>query len=212
MKKVQLSGSPRANVGKKDAASLRREGQVPCVLYGQGEQTHFSVRGVDMEKIIFSPDVYQIELDIDGKKAVGIIQEIQQHPVKDTIEHVDFLELNDKKEVKIGLPVNLTGNSRGVLNGGKLMQIFRRLNVKGLPSDLPEEITIDITALRIGMKTRIKDVAAQYGNLTFLDPANAVVVGVNRARGSVDDDEEEEEGAEGAEGESAEGGEEKAAE
>lgn len=195
MKKVQLSGSLRTNVGKKDAKALRVAGLVPCVLYGQGEQTHFAVKANDLDKIVYSPDVFQVELDIDGKKAVGVIQEMQSHPLKDTIEHVDFLELNDAKAVKVGLPVRLTGNSRGVLNGGKLLQVFRRLNVQALPADLPEAITIDITKLRIGQSIRIKDIAND--KLRFLDPNNAVIVSVSRARGSVDDsgDDDEEEAA-----------------
>lgn len=195
MKKVQLSGSVRPNVGKKGAKATRDADLVPCVLYGQGEQTAFAVKKNDIEKIVYSPDVYQVELDIDGKKTVGIIQELQQHPVKDTIQHVDFLELNDKKEVKVGLPVRLTGNSRGVMNGGRLLQVFRRLNIKALPADLPEAIIVDITNLRIGQSIRIKDIAND--KVKFLDAANAVIVSVARSRVSVaDDDEEEEEGAE----------------
>lgn len=197
MKKVQLSGSPRANVGKKEARALRLEGQVPCVLYGQGEQTHFAVKLTDLEKVVYSPDVYQIELDVDGKKATAIIQDMQQHPLRDTITHVDFYELNNKKPVKVGLPVRFTGSARGVLNGGKLMQVYRRLNVIGLPDDLPEAITIDITNLRIGQAIRVKNIAND--KLTFLDPANSVVVSVKRARGSVDDTDEEESTEEGAE-------------
>lgn len=195
MKKVQLSGSLRANVGKKGAKATRDAGLVPCVLYGQGEQTHFAVKVNDIEKIVYSPEVYQVELDIDGKKTVGIIQELQQHPVKDTIQHVDFLELNDKKEVKVGLPVRLTGNSRGVLNGGRLMQIFRRLNVQALPGDLPEAIVVDITNLRIGQAIRIKDIAND--KIKYLDAANAVIVSVARSRVSVDDTDDEEETSEG---------------
>lgn len=196
MKTAQLSGSTRSNVGKKDSKAIRNAGQVPCVLYGSGEQTHFSVKANDIEKIIFSPDVYKVELDIDGKKASGIIREIQQHPVKDTIQHVDFLELDDKKEVKIGLPVQLTGSSRGVMNGGRLMQVFRKLTVQGLPQDLPEAIVLDISPLRIGQSIRVKDV--QFPGVKVLDPANAVVVSVKMARGAVnaaDDDEEEGEAA-----------------
>lgn len=185
MKTAQLSGSARPNVGKKDAASLRREGRVPAVLYGTGEQTHFSVKKVDMEKIVFSPDVYKIELDIDGKKATAVIRELQQHPVKDTIQHVDFLEVTDKKPIKIGLPVRLEGSSRGVMAGGKLLQVFRKLNVVGLAKDLPEAIVLNIAPLRIGQSIRVKDV--QYPGVTVLDPANAVIVSVKRARGSVDD-------------------------
>src|SRR5690606_20508582 len=195
MKTAQLSGSARPNVGKKDAASLRREGRVPAVLYGTGEQTHFSVKKVDMEKIVFSPDVYKIELDIDGKKATAVIRELQQHPVKDTIQHVDFLEVTDKKPIKIGLPVRLEGSSRGVMAGGKLLQVFRKLNVVGLAKDLPEAIVLNIAPLRIGQSIRVKDV--QYPGVTVLDPANAVIVSVKRARGSVDDsgDDDDEEKA-----------------
>lgn len=185
MKTAQLSGSLRANVGKKDAATLRREGRVPGVLYGTGEQVHFSVKKIDIEKIVFSPDVYMIELDIEGKKASAIIRELQQHPLKDTIQHVDFLQVTEDKPVKVGLPVRLEGSSRGVLAGGKLLQVFRKLNVVGLAKDLPEAVILNIAPLRIGHSIRVKDV--QYPGVTVLDPANAVIVSVKRARGSVDD-------------------------
>lgn len=196
MKTAHLSGSLRANVGKKDAAALRNAGLVPCVLYGQGEQTHFAVKRTEIDKIVFSPEVYQVALDIEGKKAVGIIRELQQHPTKDTIQHVDFYELNDTKEVRVKLPVRITGSSRGVMAGGKLMTVFRQLQVVGLPSALPDAITLDITKLRIGQSIRVNSI--EIPGVKFLDPANAVVVAVKMARGAVkgadagDDDEEEE--------------------
>jgi large subunit ribosomal protein L25 len=194
MKTAQLSGSLRANVGKKDAAALRNAEMVPCVLYGQGEQTHFAVKRNDIEKIVFSPDVFQVELEIEGKKAKGIIRELQQHPTKGTVQHVDFLELNEAKSVRVGLPVRLTGSSRGVMAGGKLMQTFRRLTVVGLPSDLPEAIVLDITKLKIGKSIRVSQI--EIPGVKFLDPANAVVVAVKMARGAVkpaDDDDDEDE-------------------
>jgi large subunit ribosomal protein L25 len=195
MKTAQLSGSLRANVGKKDAAALRHAERVPCVLYGLGEQTHFSVKQIDMEKIVFSPEVYQIELDVEGKKAKGIIRELQQHPLTGRIQHVDFLELSDTKPVRVGLPVRLTGSSRGVMAGGKLMQVFRHLQVVGLPQDLPEAITLDITKLKIGKSIRVGSI--NIPGVQFLDPANAVVVSVKMARGAVkpadDDDDDEDE-------------------
>ena len=195
MKTAQLSGSLRTSVGKKDAAAVRVAGMVPCVLYGQGEQTHFAVKRNDIEKIVFSPEVYQVALDIDGKKASGIIRELQQHPTKGTILHVDFLELSATKEVRVGLPVRLTGSSKGVMSGGKLMQVFRRLNCIGLPQDLPEAIVLDITKLKIGKSIRVS--AIEIPGVKFLDPANAVVVAVKMARGATkpadDDDDEEEE-------------------
>ena len=199
MKKAQLSGSLRANVGKKDTSALRNEGRVPCVLYGSGEQTHFSVRSVDIEKLIFSPDVFEVELDIDGKKANAIIQAKQMHPVRDTAQHVDFLELDPKKSVKVSLPIRTVGAPIGVMNGGKLRQPYRVLRVLGLPGDLPEAVTIDIANLKIGQSIRISDL--NPGGIQFLEPANAVVIAVKMARGAVDDEEEGEE----AEGEATEG-------
>ena len=189
MKTVQLSGSLRANVGKKDASSLRSAGLVPCVLYGQGQQTHFSVKQVAIEKIVYSPDVYQVELNIDGKTAVGIIQELQQHPTKDTIQHVDFLELNETKLIRIKLPVRLVGSSPGVMAGGKLMLVFRSLQCVGLSKDLPEAIILDISTLNIGGAIRVNTI--NIPGITFLDPANAVVVSVKMARGAVKGEEAE---------------------
>ena len=190
MKKAQLSGSLRANVGKKDAAALRVDNRVPCVLYGQGEQTHFSVKRVELDKIIFSPDVYQVELDIEGKKSLGIVREVQQHPVKDTLHHVDFYELNESKKVRVDLPVRTEGAAKGVLNGGKLNLAFRTLSCYGLPGDLPDAITLDISPIRIGQSIRVSEVS--IAGVTILDPANAVVLGVKISRGAVDEDEEEE--------------------
>jgi large subunit ribosomal protein L25 len=182
MKVAQLSGSPRANVGKKDAKALRDSGLVPCVLYGQGTQTHFSLPDIKVEKLVFNPDVFNIELDIDGKKTNAIIQEIQQNPITDRVMHIDFLELDPKKAVKVALPVRLTGASRGVLAGGRLMQVFRRLRVVGLPADLPEAIIIDITKLRIGQSIRVKDL--ENDGLSISEAKNAVVVSVKMARGA----------------------------
>lgn len=205
MKTVQLSGSPRASVGKKDAKALRRAGRVPCVLYGSGEQTTFSVRDVDVQKLIFSQDVFQIEIDIDGEKKKAIIQDWQLHPVTDKPVHVDFLELSDDKKVKIGIPIRIVGRSRGVVNGGRLLSVFRSLEVLGLPKDLPSELEIDVTPLRIGHAIRVRDVELP-GVKILVDP-DAVIVSVKTARGAVVDDDEDEEGAEGTEEGAAEGAE-----
>lgn len=194
MKVSSLSGSVRSNVGKKDAAALRRADLVPCVLYGQGTQTHFSAKKNDIEKLVFTPEVYQVELDIEGLKAKAIIQDIQQDPIKGTVRHIDFYQLDENKPVKVGLPVRLTGASRGVLAGGKLLQVFRRLTVVALPSSLPDAITIDITKLRIGQSIRVGQI--ESSDLKFLEPANAVVVSVKMARGAAkgsDADDEDEE-------------------
>lgn len=211
MKKAQLSGSARTNVGKKDAKALRNADRVPCVLYGGGDQIHFSVRAIDMYKLIYSPDVYQVELDIDGgRKTTAIIKDKQMHPVTDMPMHVDFLELNAATPVKVSLPLRTVGSAIGVMNGGKLRQPYRSLRVVGLPSELPEAITLDIAKLRIGQAIRISNI--EIPGVTFLEPSNAVVVSVKMARGAVAAAEEEEETEETAEAPAAEATEEAAAE
>src|SRR5690554_1949143 len=197
MKTVQLSGSLRTDVGKKGTKAVRNSGKVPCVLYGSGEQTCFSVRSVNIEKLIFSPNVYQIEIDIDGTKKKAIIQDFQMHPVTDKPLHVDFLELFDDKPVKIEIPLRLTGRSRGVMNGGNLMTIFCTVSVEGLPKDITAEVEIDITPLRIGQSLRVRDLSIP--GIKTLENPNAVIVAVKTARGAIDDGDDEEEEGEGSE-------------
>jgi large subunit ribosomal protein L25 len=206
MKKAQLSGSLRANVGKKDAKAARNSGQVPCVIYGSGKQTHFSVKHTDLHKIMYSPNVYALSINIGGTKVKAIIQEFQQHPVTDKIMHVDFLELSDDKLVKVDIPVTLLGRSIGVMNGGRLQQVFRKLTVLGYPKDIPDTIEIDISQLRIGSSVRVKELEA--GGIKLLNASNAVVVSVKMSRGATDEEEEAE--AEGAEEGATEGGDEAA--
>lgn len=203
MKTVSLSGSSRESVGKKGATELRNQDRIPAVLYGGKEQVHFSISENEAKKLVFTPNVYLIDLDVNGKKVKAIIQETQIHPVTDRILHIDFFEVNESNPFKVKLPVTLSGFSRGVRNGGRLRQNFRKLHVMGLVGDMPDDINIDITPLRIGHKKRVSDLS--ISGLKFLDPSNAVVVGVQTARAAVEDEEEEEEeGAEGAEA-SAEG-------
>ena len=207
MKTVSLSGSPRVSVGKKGATSLRKEGMIPSVVYGGKDQVHFSISENDAKKLVFTPNVYLIELDIDGKKSKVILQETQIHPVTDRVIHLDFLEISDDVPFKLSLPVRLEGFSRGVRNGGKLNQNFRKLRVFGLAKDMPDAVSIDITPIKIGDKVRVTDLSVS--GLNFLDPKNAVVVGVQMARVIIEEEEEEEEeGSETAEGE-GEGGESK---
>lgn len=199
MKEVSLSGSLRESVGKKDATAVRNAGNVPCVVYGGADQIHFSVRAVDMEKLVYTPHVHIINIELGDKKVKGIIQEVQHHPLTDRILHVDFIELKDDKKVKVNIPVKLTGRAIGVMNGGKLSQVFRKLKVYALPGELPDTIEVDISKLRIGHSIRVKDVAELSG-LEILNAASAVVCSIKMARGAVDegdDDEEEEEGADG---------------
>ena len=204
MKTITLSGSSRKNVGKREAKLIRKDDRVPAVVYGGEKQIHFSITENDAKKLIITPEVYLVELDIEGKKYRTIVKDAQIHPVTDRILHLDFYQITEGKEFKVKLPVKLSGFSRGVKNGGRLRQNFRKLHVLGLEENLPDAIEIDITPLKIGHKKRIEDLS--ISGVKFLETANAVVVGVLMARAAVEEEEEEEEEEEGAEGaEGAEG-------
>jgi large subunit ribosomal protein L25 len=199
MKTVSMSGSPRENVGKKDAKKHRREGKIPCVLYGGKEQVPFVLKELDFDKLIFTPEVFLINLDIDGKSYVAILQDVQYHPVTDKVLHADFLEVNESKPIIIGLPVEFYGNVPGVIAGGRLIKKMRKLIVKGLINDMPDKIEVDMSNMHIGDNIKVSDLAED--KLQFLDHPSAVVVLVKTARAIIDiEDEEEEEGEEGAEG------------
>ena len=198
MQTVSLSGSSRESVGKKDARDLRGRKLVPSVLYGGEKQYHFSLDLIDLEKYVYTPDVFTFEISISGEKHEAILKDLQFHPVTDKIIHADFLEIIEGKEVKLDIPVSLVGNSIGVRNGGRLARNFRRISVRGLPKDFPDNIELDITPLRIGMALRISDI--DLPNVTLLHDPESIVVAVKAARGALED-ELEEEGEEGEEGE-----------
>ncbi len=209
MKTVSLSGSLRENVGKKDAKKIRSQGQIPCVLYGGKEQIHFIVDYQKFSKLIFTPEVYIINIEIDGKEYQSLLQDVQYHPVTDRVLHADFLEIMPDKPVKVALPIHLVGNSIGILRGGRLIQNLRKLQVKGMIKDIPEYIDIDIAKLEIGDSIKVKELSAE--KLYFIDVASQVVVAIKVTRVVEAEEEEEEEGEEAVEGgeKPAEGGEEK---
>lgn len=214
MKTVALSGNKRAERGSSNAKTLRKEETIPCVIYGGKENMHFTVNEIKFTKLVETPEVFFIDLDVDGTTFKAIIKDVQYHPVTDRVMHVDFLEVFEDKAVTIKLPVKLTGNAKGVINGGKLRKVTRKLTVSGLPSAMPENIEIDITNLRIGQSIKVGEIEQE--GLSLLDADNAVVVAIKRSRVAVDDDDDEdeegEEGAEGGDAPAAEGGEEAKAE
>ena len=212
MKTLAISVKERQNVGKSNTRALRNQGNVPCVLYGGEKQVTFYAHENDFRKLVYTPDTFIAELNIDGTVTRAIMQDIQFHPVTDKILHIDFLEIIEGKPITITLPVILEGAAPGVKNGGNLM--FRRPKIitKGLAASLPDSITLNIEHLKIGMFIYIKDI--EMDGCEFLAPGNSVVVGVKTARAAIEEEEEEEiEGEEGAEGETpAEGAETPAAE
>ncbi|MBL4593978.1 MAG: 50S ribosomal protein L25/general stress protein Ctc [Flavobacteriales bacterium] len=197
MKSVALSGNKRTERGTSKANILRKEEKVPAVIYGGKENIHFTVNEVKFNKIINTPEVYFIDLDIEGSKFKAIIQDVQFHPVTDRVLHVDFLEIAEDKTLTIKIPVKLTGRSKGVANGGTLKTPKTSLEINGLPNAIPENIEIDITGLKIGDSVKVGDL--DFDGLTFLGADNAVVVGVKMSRAATADEDEEAEGEEGAE-------------
>ena len=207
MKTVSLSGSPRENVGKKDAKALRKKGMVPCVIYGGEKQLHFFLDERDFAKIVYTPETYLVNFNFDGDEVEALLQDIQYHPVTDKILHADFLEAFTDKPLKVAIPVHPIGDSPGVIKGGSLNLILRKLLVRGYVKDIPDGIDIDISGLDIGDSVKISDL--NVDKLTFLEPENRVILSVKVTRMAIDveEEEEEEEGEEGEEGEGVEGGE-----
>lgn len=180
MKSIAISGSVRQNVGKRDAKELRYQGQVPAVLYGGKEQTHLSVSAADLKPILFTAEVTFIELDVNGKKTKAIVQEAQFHPLTDQINHIDFLELFDDKEVTVNIPIRLVGVSPGVKMGGKLIQKLRSLRVKALPNNLPQDIEVPMEGLEVGKSYRVSQV--ELSDAKVLNNADDTIVSVTMSR------------------------------
>ncbi|MFM2018818.1 MAG: hypothetical protein RL007_2474 [Bacteroidota bacterium] len=185
MKSVSMSGSLRANVGKKDAKQLRNAGQVPCVLYGGEKQVTFSVDERAFTPLVFTPEVHTVDLDLDGQKFQAILQELQTHPVTDKIIHADFVQLIPGKSVTMNLPIKTAGNSAGVKAGGKLIKKLRKVSVRGPIEKMPENITVDIENLGIGQAVLVRDLSQE--GLTFLTPGNSTIVTVQVTRNVVEE-------------------------
>ncbi|MBL7931922.1 MAG: 50S ribosomal protein L25/general stress protein Ctc [Bacteroidia bacterium] len=180
MKTVQLSGSPRANVGKTDAAALRAKGMVPCVIYGGGEQIHFSADARHFKDIIYTPDTNLVNIEVAGKSYRTVLQEAQFHRIKDTLIHADFLLVTEDKPVTVQLPVKTVGQAEGVKAGGKLNLKMRKLKVRGLVSKLPEVIELNVEKLSIGKAIAAGDINIE--GITLLHPKNISVVSVDTTR------------------------------
>jgi large subunit ribosomal protein L25 len=180
MKSIAISGSPRENVGKRDAKELRYQGLVPAVLYGGKTQTHFAVSAADLKPVIYTPVVHFIDIEVAGKKSQAIIQDIQFHPLTEQILHVDFLELDEKKPIAIEIPIRLTGTSPGVKMGGKLVQKLRKLRIKALPKDHLDNIDVSIEGLEVGKSVRVSDLKLE--KLVITNAMEDTIVSVTTSR------------------------------
>lgn len=206
MESIQIKGSLREKVGKSETRKLRKEGKVPCIIYGGEKSIHFSAYEKDFRNLIYTPNVYITNVDVDGKNYLTKLQDIQFHPVSDSILHVDFLEIVEDEKIKIGVPVRIIGFAAGIRSGGKLHTLIRRLKVKALVKDLPDDFEINIEDLELGMSIKVRDL--DFKNIELLDPPGSVVCAVKLTRvskGMELEEAEVEEDTEGVEGEGEEG-------
>jgi len=180
MKSFNLQGKERKEVGKKATKTVRKSQNVPCVLYGGDKNVHFTATEGDLRKLIYTPEVHIVNLNIDKTKAHAIVKEIQFHPVNDRILHIDFLEVFENKPVVVELPVKLTGLAEGVRAGGKLSLEMRKLRVKGLYSKIPENITLDVTDISLGKSIQVGTISVP--DLEIMNAKNAVVAQVKLTR------------------------------
>ncbi|MEO8886085.1 MAG: 50S ribosomal protein L25/general stress protein Ctc [Mucilaginibacter sp.] len=180
MKSIAISGSPRENVGKRDAKGLRYQSLVPSVLYGGPTQTHFAVSAADLKPVVYTPDVHFIDLEVAGVKTQAIIKDIQFHPLTEQILHVDFMQLDPAKPLTMEIPVRLTGTSPGVKTGGKLVLKLRKLRVKALPKDHLDSIAVSIEELEVGKSVRVGDL--KFDKLVITNSAEDTIVSVTTSR------------------------------
>lgn len=182
MKTVSVKALKREDFGKKAAKSVRREGFVPCVLCGNGESVNFSIDPREVKPLIYTPSSYIVEIDFDGKKELAVLREVQFHPVREQILHIDFYRIAAGKPVAIAIPVRLSGNAEGVKVGGKLVLSARKLIVSALVENLPDEIVVDVTSLGVGKTIFVGDL--KFDNLKFVTPATTAVCAVRVTRAS----------------------------
>lgn len=180
MKTFVLEGSLREALGKKAAKAVRQEENIPCVLYGQGENINFQVPSSAVRKLVYSPDIFAVELTIDGKKHNAVIKELQFHPVSDNVLHIDFLEVNTTKPIVMEVPVKLVGLAQGVKDGGKLSQEMRKLKVKATYDKIPEALNIDVAQLGLGKTIQVG--ALSFEGLEILSASMSVVASVRLTR------------------------------
>tara|TARA_B100000900_G_scaffold405179_1_gene414440 strand:+ start:685 stop:1353 length:669 start_codon:yes stop_codon:yes gene_type:complete len=198
MKSITINGSKRESVGKKATKALRNAGQVPCVLYGGDQPVHFSAAELAFSKLIYTPNAHTVVIALGDVSYNAVLQDIQFHPVSDAILHIDFYQLFDDKEIAMDIPVILNGIPLGVRAGGVLRRNRRKLRIKALPTNLPDNVQIDISGLKIGDKVSISELLNDAYN--FLHSDNTVVCQVKQSRVTIELDEDEEEDEEGAEG------------
>ena len=189
MKEFSVNGQRRTETGKKASKLLRKEGLVPCNLYGETkganglpEALAFQASFADLRKAIYTPHVYVINLIIDGKEHKAIIKELQFHPTTEALLHADFYEVNETKEITVGIPVKLNGLAQGVRDGGKLNLSIRKIDVTAPYKQIPEVLNIDVTNLQLGKAIKVG--ALSFEGLKIATSPEVVVCSVKATRAS----------------------------
>lgn len=183
MKSITIKGSERESVGKKATKAVRDAGMVPCVIYGGDQPVHFAAEEKAFKNLVYTPNAHTVVIELNGKKADVILQDIQFHPVSDKILHIDFYALKDDKEIMMEIPVKITGTSPGVLAGGVLRLNQRRLKVKALPKNLPDFVEANISGLEMGNKLYVTKI--ETNNFKLMHPDNTVVCQVRISRAAM---------------------------
>lgn len=180
MKTIELNGLKRAASGKKEISQLKKENRIPCVIYGGTGNVHFSISAKEVKAIIYTPNAFIINLDIEGHKETVVLREVQFHPVYEQILHIDFFRVIPGKPVVIDVPVVLVGNSDGVKKGGKLTLMKRKVRISAAIENLPDFIEVDTTPLELGSSFFVSDIVTK--DFTVLTPASASLCAVNMTR------------------------------
>ncbi|UZD41002.1 50S ribosomal protein L25/general stress protein Ctc [Capnocytophaga ochracea] len=183
MKSITIKGSQRESVGKAASKALRNAGQVPCVLYGGDNVLHFSAPELAFKNIVYTPNVYTAAIELNGKTYNAILQDIQFDPVSDKIIHIDFYQLHKDKEITIEVPIQIEGTSPGIMAGGTLRIVNRKLKVKALPDNLPDFVSVDISGLEMGNKLYVTKLAQD--KYKIMHPDNTVVCQVRVSRAAM---------------------------
>jgi len=188
MKTIEIKGSFRTELGKKSSKQIRKTGNVPCVIYGKEKNIHFQAHENSFKNLVYTAEAHLVKLSIEDKEYKAVLKDMQFHPVNDKILHADFIEIFDNKPVVINIPIKVTGDSAGVLAGGKLSIKRRNLKIKGLAKDLPEYLPIDITELKIHEGKKVGELS--YDKIELLDPKKSMVLTIATSRVAQKTDEE----------------------
>lgn len=190
MKQIAINGTVRAELGKKATKEIRKSSNVPCVIYGEKKDEngnplaiHFSVSEKEINKLIYTPHIYLVDINIDGVDYKAVLKEVQFHPVKDNVLHVDFYEVHAEKPIVMGVPVQAQGLAAGVRAGGRLMMMVRKLNVRAMYDQIPEKLFVDVTALQLGKTIKAGDL--HFEGLEMVTPKEVIVCAVKMTRAAM---------------------------